>query len=130
MFLKFLDDLELQREEEATLAGKKFAPPSKRHIAGATGRPIRRAITGDELLAFINSDEAVRPDGTNGPGLFAYLRSVSSSNGDDRRDVIATVFKGVDNRMKSGYLLRDIINKVGGHSFHLVRRTAHARRAL
>jgi type I restriction enzyme M protein len=27
--------------------------------------------------------------------------------------VIATVFKGVDNRMKSGYLLRDIINKVG-----------------
>ena len=24
MFLKFLDDLELQRDEEATLAGKKF----------------------------------------------------------------------------------------------------------
>ena len=26
MFLKFLDDLELQREEEAKLAGKKFQP--------------------------------------------------------------------------------------------------------
>src|SRR5262249_25788062 len=41
----------------------------------------------------------------------------SSSNGDNRRDVIATVFKGVDNRMRSGYLLRDVINKVGGIHF-------------
>ncbi len=31
--------------------------------------------------------------------------------------MIATVFKGVDNRMKSGYLLRDIINKVNGIHF-------------
>ena len=59
----------------------------------------------------------MRPDGKKGPGLFAYLRTLSSSNGDNRRDVIATVFKGVDNRMKSGYLLRDIINKVAGIHF-------------
>ncbi len=57
------------------------------------------------------------PDGTKGPGLFAYLRQLTSSNGDDRRDVIATVFQGVDNRMKSGYLLRDVINKVAGIHF-------------
>jgi type I restriction enzyme M protein len=31
--------------------------------------------------------------------------------------VIATVFKGVDNRMKSGYLLRDVINKIAGIHF-------------
>src|SRR5690606_19174732 len=43
--------------------------------------------------------------------------SLSSSNGDNRRDVIATVFKGVDNRMKSGYLLRDIINRLDGIHF-------------
>ena len=42
---------------------------------------------------------------------------MSSSNGDNRRDVIATVFRGVDNRMKSGYLLRDVINKVDGIHF-------------
>src|SRR5262245_56064341 len=36
---------------------------------------------------------------------FRYMRTLTSSNGDNRRDVIATVFKGVDNRMKSGYLL-------------------------
>ena len=31
--------------------------------------------------------------------------------------MIATVFEGVDNRMKSGYLLRDVINKVDGIHF-------------
>lgn len=35
----------------------------------------------------------------------------------DRRDVITTVFKGVDNRMKSGYLLRDVIDKIVGIHF-------------
>src|SRR5208282_3893993 len=69
-----------------------------------------KGVTGDELLAFINQDECTRPDGKRGEGLFAYLRQLTSSNGDDRRDVIATVFRGVDNRMKSGYLLRDVIN--------------------
>src|SRR5436190_22568917 len=62
-------------------------------------------------------DECTRPDGERGPGLFAYLRGLTSSNGDDRRTVIATVFKGVDNRMRSGYLLRDVINKIGGIHF-------------
>jgi type I restriction enzyme M protein len=46
-----------------------------------------------------------------------YLRTLTSSNGDDRREVIATVFRGVQNRMVSGYLLRDVINKIGGIHF-------------
>ncbi|RWA73817.1 MAG: SAM-dependent DNA methyltransferase [Mesorhizobium sp.] len=117
MFLKFLDDLEQQREEESTLSGKKFKAAIEAPYRWRDWAADSQGITGDELLSFINSDEAVRADGQKGPGLFAYLRSLSSSNGDNRRDVIATVFKGVDNRMKSGYLLRDIINKVGGIHF-------------
>lgn len=117
MFLKFLDDLEQQREEEIALSGKKFKAAIEAPYRWRDWAANPQGITGDELLAFINSEEAARADGTKGPGLFAYLRSLSSSNGDNRRDVIATVFKGVDNRMKSGYLLRDIINKVGGIHF-------------
>ena len=117
MFLKFLDDLEQQREEEAALSGKKFKAAIEAPYRWRNWAADPQGITGDELLSFINSDEAVREDGKKGPGLFAYLRSLSSSNGDNRRDVIATVFKGVDNRMKSGYLLRDIINKVSGIHF-------------
>lgn len=117
MFLKFLDDLEQQREEETALSSKKFKAAIEAPYRWRDWAADPQGITGDELLSFINSDEAVRADGTKGPGLFAYLRALSSSNGDNRRDVIATVFKGVDNRMKSGYLLRDIINKVGGIHF-------------
>src|SRR5437899_2997707 len=114
MFLKFLDDLELQREEEATLAGKKFRPAIEEPYRWRDWAANPQGVTGDELLAFINQDESVRPDGTKGLGLFAYLRQLASANGDDCRDVIATVFRGVDNRMRSGYLLRDVINKVSG----------------
>jgi len=117
MFLKFLDDLEMQREDEAKLAGTKFRPAIEKPYRWRDWAANPQGITGEELLAFINQDESVRPDGKRGPGLFAYLRKLTNSNGDDRRDVIATVFKGVDNRMRSGYLLRDIINKVADIHF-------------
>jgi len=117
MFLKFLDDLETQREQEARLAGKKFRPAIEPPYRWRDWAANPQGITGDELLAFINQDECTRPDGKRGPGLFAYLRGLTSSNGDDRRDVVATVFKGIQNRMGSGYLLRDVINKVGSIHF-------------
>ena len=117
MFLKFLDDLELQREAESTLAGKRFRPAIEPPYRWRDWAASPQGVTGDELLAFINQEECIRPDGTRGPGLFAYLRRLTSSNGDDRRDVIATVFSGVQNRMVSGYLLRDVINKVAGIHF-------------
>ena len=60
----------------------------------------------------------MRPDGKRGPGLFAYLRSLQGANGGDRRDVIATVFRGIQNRMQNGYLLRDVIDKVNGIHFN------------
>ena len=117
MFLKFLDDLEQQREDEAKLAGKKFRPAIEPPYRWRDWAANPQGITGDELLSFINQDEARRSDGKKGPGLFAYLRALSSANGDNRRDVISTVFRGVDNRMKSGYLLRDVINKVADIHF-------------
>ena len=117
MFLKFLDDLEQQRQDEAKLAGKKFKAAIEPPYRWRDWAANPQGITGDELLAFINQDETRLPDGKRGAGLFAYLRSLSSANGDNRRDVIATVFRGVDNRMKSGYLLRDVINKVAAIHF-------------
>jgi type I restriction enzyme M protein len=111
MFLKFLDDMEEIRKEEATLAGKKFRSAVEAPYRWRDWAAKEDGITGPELIAFINQDEAVRPDGKRGPGLFAHLRSLQSTNG-DRRDVIARVFDGTVNRMVNGYLLRDVLNKV------------------
>jgi len=117
MFLKFLDDLELQRETESELAGKKFQRAIDSPYRWRDWAADPAGITGDELLSFVNNEEAVLPDQTRGPGLFAYLRGLTGRNGGDRRDVIATVFKGTINRMINGYLLRDVINKVSGIHF-------------
>ena len=117
MFLKFLDDLELQREEEAALAGKRFRPAVEAPYRWRDWAADPQGMTGDDLISFIGQDEAVGPDGRRGQGLFAYLRALTSSNGDKRRDVIATVFRGVQNRMVSGYLLRDVVNKISAIHF-------------
>jgi type I restriction enzyme M protein len=118
MFLKFLDDLEQIRAQEAVMAGKKFRQAIEPPYRWRDWAAKEDGITGNELIAFINSEEAMRPDGKKGSGLFAYLRGLQSSNGGDRRDVIATVFKGTINRMINGYLLRDIINKISGIHFN------------
>jgi type I restriction enzyme M protein len=83
MFLKFLDDLEQQREEEAKLAGKKFKAAIEAPYRWRDWAADPQGMTGDELLSFINAEEAVRADGKKSAGLFAYLRGLSSSNGDN-----------------------------------------------
>ena len=117
MFLKFLDDVEKIRETETKLEGKKFKPAIHSPYRWRDWAAREDGITGDELIAFINHDEAIRPDGTRDLGLFAYLRSLQGANGGDRRDVIATVFKGTINRMINGYLLRDMINSINKINF-------------
>src|SRR3984893_11887285 len=111
MFLKFLDDMESVRAEEAKLSGKRFRPAIETPYRWRDWAANPQGITGPELIAFINQDEAIRPDGKRGEGLFAHLRSLRSANG-DRRDVIAKVFQGTFNRMTNGYLLRDVVNKI------------------
>ncbi|MDQ1261694.1 MAG: type restriction enzyme protein [Euryarchaeota archaeon] len=117
MFLKFVDDMERIREEEAVLKGEKFRQTIAAPYRWRDWAAPEDGITGDSLIAFINQDKAVRLDGSEGPGLFAYLRTLQSSNGGDRRDVIAAVFRGTVNRMINGYLLRDLINKIDSIHF-------------
>src|SRR6266699_2215200 len=49
MFLKFLDDLQLQREDEANLAGKKFKPAIKPPNRWRVWAVKSDGITGGEL---------------------------------------------------------------------------------
>ncbi|WP_241673260.1 type I restriction-modification system subunit M [Lacisediminimonas profundi] len=118
MFLKFLDDLEVVHEEEAELDGKPYHPIIETPYRWRDWAAREDWLTGDELLAFINQDECHRADGSRGAGLFAYLRGLAGSGEKgSQREVIANVFRRVQNRMVSGYLLRDIINKINGIHF-------------
>lgn len=118
MFLKFLDDMERIEEERAKLAGTASRPIIEPPYRWRDWAAPADGITGPDLLVFLTAELTQRPDGTPGPGLFAYLQSLRNDNGRrERRDVIATVFLGFSNRMESGYLLRDVVNLIDGIHF-------------
>ena len=118
MFLKFLDDLEIRHEEESELDGNPYRPIIEAPYRWRDWAAREDGISGDELLAFIGQDNAVRADGSKGRGLFAYLRGLGGTGEKgSQREVVANVFKGIQNRMVSGYLLRDILNKINGIHF-------------
>ena len=112
MFLKFLDDMERMAEDEAELAGRRFVPTVAAPYRWRDWAADEDGISGDDLLRFVNQDEVAVDAETTIPGLFAYLRGLQGAAGGDRRDVVATVFRGLSNRMQSGHLLRELLNKV------------------
>ncbi len=120
MFLKFLDDMEQIEESKAKMRGERPRPAVEAPYRWRDWAAQADGITGPELLAFVNQDEAMRPDGKRGPGLLSYLRGLqggSETRTARRRRVIASVFKDITCRMLSGYLLRDVVNKVSGIRF-------------
>lgn len=117
LFLKFLDDHEVIREDRAKMKKEKFRPIIDAPYRWRDWAAKEDGVSGDALKAFINNEEAVLPDGNKGQGLVAYLRGLQGNSKDNRRDVVQSVFSGVNNRMESGYLLRDVINKVNGIHF-------------
>jgi type I restriction enzyme M protein len=118
LFMKFLDDLERIHEDEALMAGQDFYPAIEAPYRWRDWAAQADGITGPDLINFIAAEEATFPDGQRRPGLFVTLRALRGRNGGrDRRDVIATVFRGLSNRMESGYLLRDVVNLVNDIHF-------------
>lgn len=116
MFLKFLDDLERTHEEEAQMDERVHVPiveaPYRWRDWATPG-----GLGGDDLLNFINQEQCVHRDGQTRLGLFAYLRGLADTGATgSQREVVSNIFRGVQNRMVSGGLLRDILNKV--HDIH------------
>ena len=113
LFIKLLDDQEVSLEAESVILKRPhvntIAPPYRwRDWAAGAHR-----ITGDDLLAFVKSEEILLPNNKLGKGLLPYLSQISGGNHvARRRRVVASVFKNVSCPMGSGYLLRDVLSKV------------------
>jgi type I restriction enzyme M protein len=116
MFLKFLDDLEQIEESRSKLRGTKYRPTIESPYRWRDWAAQENGVTGPELIAFINQEEATWPDGTKGSGLFAYLSGLHNGP-TSRKRVIASVFSRLTNRIQSGYILRDVINQVNSIHF-------------
>lgn len=102
VFLKAFDGLESRRD----VVDRKFRPALEAPYRWRdwAADPVN-GLTGEELTRFINND------------LLPYLRSLRGTGSDDPRDVLRAVFKETFNRMLSGYLLRDVVNKIDEVNF-------------
>ena len=102
---------------EAVLAGREYRPLIDPPYRWRDWAADPAGISGPDLLAFIGGERTTRPDGTEGPGLFAYLRNLRGNGaGRERRDVIAAVFRELKSYATSGYVLRDVVNLL--HDVH------------
>lgn len=97
-FLKILDD----REEELELTEEDYKSPLPENLRWRNWAKDSEGITGDELLNFVNNE------------LFPTLKNKLNVEGEDnhRALVIKYVFEDAYNYMKSGTLLRQVINKI------------------
>lgn len=101
LFLKAFDGQEQNRQ----VVEKAFRPAIEEPYRWRDWAADPNGRTGDALIQFVNVE------------LLPHLRSLVGSGSHDSRDVLAAVFKETNNRMLSGYLLRDVVNKVNDIDF-------------
>jgi type I restriction enzyme M protein len=101
LFLKAFDGLEENRE----VTEHDFRPAIEPPFRWRDWAADPNGMTGEAFLSFVNTE------------LLPYLRSLTGTGAHDSRDVLAAVFKETNNRMLSGYLLRDVVNKVNEINF-------------
>ncbi|MBK8943774.1 MAG: N-6 DNA methylase [Ignavibacteriae bacterium] len=111
LFLKYLDDLEKDKETAAQLTGKAYASiisPEYRWNKWAAPKnkegklDFHNALTGDDLTDFVNIK------------LFPYLKKfkIEAVSADTIEYKIGEIFSELKNRIQSGYNLREVINLI------------------
>lgn len=114
IFLKYLDDLETEREKSAKLSGKKYTYildgeyrwSSWACPIGQNGKiDHNKALTGDDLSVFVDQK------------LFPYLKKFKSESSNTIEYKIGEIFSELKNKIKSGYALRDILSIVNSLHF-------------
>lgn len=96
LFLKIYDD----REQEWEVLDDAYVSPLPENLRWRNWAADPEGITGDELKDFIDST------------LFPGLQNLTAKGNDKRAFVIKGVFEDAYNYMKSGQLIRQVINKI------------------
>lgn len=117
LFLKFLDDYEMEKADHAVLSGKPYEPVlDEQHRWSAWACPktadgrldLNSAKTGDDLRDYVNNE------------LFPYLKSFSRGANLDRNSFaykIGAIFEYLDNKIASGHTLREVLDIIDTLNF-------------
>ena len=109
-FLKIIDDQDQQLE----LMQDHYRSPIPDALQWRAWAADPEGITGDELLNFINAE------------LFPALKELpATGHHANRSRVVRSVFEDAYNYMKSGQLLRQVVNKISGVDFNNLAERKH-----
>ena len=110
LFLKYLDDLEKDKQTAAELSGKTYEriiEPKYHWTIWAqpklsNGNIDHNALTGDDLLDFVNNE------------LFLYLKKfkANATSANTIEYKIGEIFSELKNRIQSGYNLREVVSLI------------------
>ncbi len=110
LFLKYLDDLEKDKQTAAELSGKTYTniitPEYQWSVWAApklkNGKIDHNALSGDDLSDFVNMK------------LFPYLKKfkADAESADTIEYKIGEIFSELKNRIQSGYNLREVVNRI------------------
>lgn len=102
LFLKIIDD----KEEQLTLVNPKYTSPIPQKLRWRNWAANPEGMTGDELLDFVNNQ------------LFKQLKELKAQPDDKFGLLIREIFNDSFNYMKSGVLIRQVVNKLNEVNFN------------
>ena len=110
LFLKYLDDLERDKQTAALLSGEEYTNIIAHEYSWSvwaapkleSGKLDHDALSGDDLSDFVNNS------------LFPYLKKFKADtvNANTIEYKIGEIFSELKNRIQSGYNLREVINLI------------------
>ena len=111
LFLKYLDDHEMDRESSAILNGETYTPIISDEFRWKTWAApktpegeldFNSALTGNDLRSFVDNR------------LFPYLEQFKNQSeiGNNLQYKIGEIFNEIGNKLSSGYILREVIDKI------------------
>ena len=114
LFLKYLDDLEIERGNTALLTGETYQPLLEKPYRWSSwaypkdekGELIKSASVGDDLIEFVRDE------------LFPYLKEFKGSAAKNTFEAkIGEIFSGLTNKFQDGYNLREVLESIDGLQF-------------
>jgi type I restriction enzyme M protein len=108
-FLKIMDD----QDQELEMLRPDYRSPIPEHLQWRSWAADPEGITGDELQDFVNGE------------LFPTLKELPGISEDGRRRVAREVFEDAYNYMKSGQLMRQVVNRINEVDFNNLAERQH-----
>ena len=109
-FLKIIDD----QDQELELLQDNYISPIPKPYQWRAWAANPEGITGEALQSFIDQD------------LFPFLRNLPpTGRPGERRHIVRAVFQDAHNYMKSGHLIRQVVNRINGVDFNDLKERQH-----